>query len=105
MVGCESSKVSVRLQTQTSSAAERQLMIATRVGSASALKRAASSSRSGTVSGSVSGPQQIVGRTAIDFIELFQYISSMDIDERRSDGGLRLPTRLLLRRLLLVRDS
>jgi hypothetical protein len=49
-------------------------MIATRVGSASALKRAASSSRSGTVSGSVRGPQQMVGRTAIDFIDAFQYI-------------------------------
>jgi hypothetical protein len=37
------------------------------------LKRAASSSRSGSLSGSVSGPQQIAGRTAIDFIDEYQY--------------------------------
>src|ERR671934_2027194 len=79
--------------------------MATRVGSASALNRAASSSRSVPVRGSVSGPQQIAGRTAIDFIDILQYNSagriSKNFDERRPHGRvLRLPAGLLSGRLL-----
>src|SRR5689334_9543187 len=91
MVGCDSSKASTRLHTHTSSAADRWLTIATRVGSASALNCAASWSRSWMASGSAAGPQQMTGSVAIDFIDTDQYNVSTDVDERRAmsccEGG------------------
>ena len=60
---------SLRSQTQHSSHGASRFTIATRVGSASALKRAASDSLSLSSSGGVSGPQQSIGIVAMAFIE------------------------------------
>ena len=76
MVGCERSKAALRSQTQHSSVDASRLTIATRVGSASARKRAASDSLAATSSGGVVGPQQ---RTGNVFIDSYQCII-IDID-------------------------
>src|SRR5581483_12058882 len=61
---------STKLHTHTSSAPASRLRIATRAGSASALKRAARSSASAASRAGVVGPQQRIGRV---FIDIYQY--------------------------------
>src|SRR3954468_17741849 len=102
IVGCERSNASFRSQTQHSSHAASRFTIATRVGSASARKRAASSSLSASSSGRVPGPQQRIGKVALAFIDECQYTLSTYIDARRSHERLPTRQRLLRRRRLLL---
>src|SRR5256885_15022428 len=85
------------MQTQTSSAAESELTIATRVGSASALKRAASSSDASRSRGATSGPQQRGWRTGSACIDRYQCIIRPTPKGGRNEVVLR---RLLQRRLV-----
>src|SRR4029077_1686330 len=98
MVGCDSSNAALRSQTQHSSVEASRFTIATRVGSESARKRAASVSLASGSSGSVAGPQQ---RTGNVFIDRVQYTVSTSIDERRSDARRMLRLLRLRHRLLL----
>src|SRR5215216_1959194 len=73
IVGCERPSCSTRTQTHSSRLPASRLTIATRVGSASALKRAARSCLASSARGGAPGEQH-ASITAKTFIDVYQYI-------------------------------